>query len=277
MNPRRISDTRLGLLALLPVLLVFCGCVGSQATRLYRPIPWEAGGECVLLPASGAPLIRQVDDLAQEGGALIRAGYVQIGDSSYLGRVEATPIDDAFAQARSVQADVALIALKYEGSSESYRRVTQTVPASCQPPRLYPPQKEEAARRKKKNAEPDRCATREITTYLPETIRYYRVQISYWRKTTPPVLGVDAVDLSPELRLALKRNTGAVVRTVVDGSPAFFAEILPGDVIVGLDGAVVQRARDLGPLALAHAGRQVYLRLIREGTAREIHVSLALP
>ena len=42
--------------------------------------------------------------------------------------------------------------------------------------------------------------------------------------------------LSDELRAKLQRNTGVMVTNLVDGSPAFQADILIGDIILEADG-----------------------------------------
>ena len=61
-------------------------------------------------------------------------------------------------------------------------------------------------------------------------------------------LGLYVMLVPPELRASLKRNTGAYVKSVADRSPAFFANILPGDVIVRTGSMEVRTPEDLNGL-----------------------------
>jgi predicted metalloprotease with PDZ domain len=60
-------------------------------------------------------------------------------------------------------------------------------------------------------------------------------------------LGVSLVDLTDELRehFGAPKDTGVLVSSVEDGSPAEKAGIRVGDIIVGIDGKDVESSRDL--------------------------------
>ncbi len=104
----------------------------------------------------------------------------------------------------------------------------------------------------------------------------------------PPVLGVR---YDPRVTALAKRNgiEGVPVLGVEPGSPAERAglrpatrglggAILPGDVIQGLGGRVITDGADLQAALDAHeAGKEVRLRLLREGREVEIAVVLGAP
>lgn len=64
------------------------------------------------------------------------------------------------------------------------------------------------------------------------------LKLGFWVSTD--TIGIFASDLIEEERKIYKRNTGVLIRLVVKDSPAYYAELIPGDVIVGIDGIVVR-------------------------------------
>jgi len=84
--------------------------------------------------------------------------------------------------------------------------------------------------------------------------------------------------LTPELRESLKapEEGGALVAGVVKGDPAEKAGIKVGDVIVRFDSRDVRSDRDLVAIVGSAApGRQVKLRVLRDGKEKTIEVTLA--
>ncbi len=88
-------------------------------------------------------------------------------------------------------------------------------------------------------------------------------------------LGVLITDVNKETMqaLGLKNRQGALVPQVIAGSAADKAGILPGDVIVSIDGEAIHKAHDL-PLRVArHApGDRVKIGVIRNGKRKNITV-----
>jgi Do/DeqQ family serine protease len=91
-------------------------------------------------------------------------------------------------------------------------------------------------------------------------------------------LGIRIQDLTPELAKALKVQTqeGAVVASVVPGSPAAQAGLKAGDVVVSVNGTVVHNAAALRNIVgLLPVGSSVELAIIRNGTTNTVAVKLA--
>lgn len=106
-----------------------------------------------------------------------------------------------------------------------------------------------------------------------------------WR---PPALGVRHDDRINRLAAA-QGLEGVLVLGVEPRSPAAAAglrparqdragRIVPGDVILALDGRALRRSADLEAALAAHApGQEVVLRLLRDGAETELPVTLAAP
>jgi serine protease Do len=106
-------------------------------------------------------------------------------------------------------------------------------------------------------------------------------------------LGVETLTIWPQLaeRLGLHVDTGALVQSVVDGSPAKDAGIQAGDdtisfqgqtniteggdLIVAVDGTPLTREHDLADEISRHStGDRVRLSLFRDGKRRSVAVEL---
>jgi serine protease DegQ len=93
-------------------------------------------------------------------------------------------------------------------------------------------------------------------------------------------LGVQAQDLDEQLAevLGLAAGRGAVVTRVLEDSPGARAGLKPGDVITVVDGRAVNSAADLSNLeALLPLGKEVVLRVVREGGEQVLRATLAAP
>jgi serine protease Do len=91
-------------------------------------------------------------------------------------------------------------------------------------------------------------------------------------------LGVSIQQVTPELAKAfgLGSPAGALVSSVVEGSPAAKAGVKAGDVIVEYDGRKVAGANDLPKLvAMTPAGRTVKLTVLRDGKTIQLTASIA--
>lgn len=119
-------------------------------------------------------------------------------------------------------------------------------------------------------------ATTYGTTVVPLTTvqaRFEQGAVFFVRYTKKLRLGIGLVALPTELRAKYERNTGALVQIVYEDSPAFFANILPGDVVTEIDGKAVLSApqaselmRDLKPNGIAT------VKVLRNGTEKTFNL-----
>lgn len=111
------------------------------------------------------------------------------------------------------------------------------------------------------------------TTYIPMTVNRSDYGAVYFVKRRF-TLGAFARDLNDSERQELQTNQGAVVLTIADDTPAFQADILPGDIISSLDGVTVSNQAGLYRMLEEHKGKRVVLTLIRKGQRIEKAVQL---
>ena len=97
---------------------------------------------------------------------------------------------------------------------------------------------------------------------------------TYWGKLKPLVLGVQVEDLTPEIRKEIQSNKGVVVQVVMKGSPAYFADILKGDVLRKIgDTEIVEVANFLQAVS-DYAGQKVIMVLYRNGEVFQKEIQL---
>ena len=87
-------------------------------------------------------------------------------------------------------------------------------------------------------------------------------------------LGVFSRDLNDAERQELQTNQGAVVRLVIDGSPAFSADLQIGDVVTAVDGVAIVNAQTFNEFLRERGGKQVALSIVRRGQRLEKTVQL---
>lgn len=100
--------------------------------------------------------------------------------------------------------------------------------------------------------------------WVPVTVDYndyvalYLVQVR-WR------FGAMYRNLNDGERRAIQSNKGVSVTVIVNGSPAYLADILPGDVITAIDGQTVFNAEDFGKRIEDASVKSVRLTIYRSG------------
>ncbi len=89
-------------------------------------------------------------------------------------------------------------------------------------------------------------------------------------------VGLQPVMVPESLREAAGRDSGMMVVSLADGGPAAAAGVLPGDIMLDLDGTPVRRARALAAaMGPDRIGQGVTLRLLRAGALQTLSVIIA--
>jgi membrane-associated protease RseP (regulator of RpoE activity) len=92
-------------------------------------------------------------------------------------------------------------------------------------------------------------------------------------------LGVGLTDLSPELRahFGVPEDSGVMVSSVEDGSPADKAGVKVGDIIASLDGKDVKSSWDIrSQVRELKEGEQVPITVYRDGKAQNLSAAIAM-
>ena len=257
------------------VSLLVAGCV-SGYKQFYQPAQGatpEAIAALRVAPPPATPLVER----SQPGdGQLIldayaKRGYVMIGHSSFnSGRPESE--ESAVRQGQEVGADLVLILNpKYTGSVTSAIPITTpttTTSYSSGSATAYGPGGPVTA-----YGTGTTTTYGSTTNYVPFTVHRSDYGAVFFIRQRFG-LGVFTRDLNDAERQEFQSNKGAAVRLVVDGTPAFDADILVGDVITAIDGSTVSSARVLNDLLRERAGKVIAVSIVRRGQHIEKSVQL---
>lgn len=215
-------------------------------------------------PPPATPIV----DRAQPGDpqvifdAYAKRGYIMIGNSSFnSGRTESE--DAAVRQAQEVGADLVLILNpKYTGTITSNIPITSPTSTTSYSTGMATAYGTRGSVTAYGSGTTTTYGT--TTSYVPMTVHRSDYGAVYFVKQRFG-LGVFSRDLNDSERLELQTNKGAVVRLVVDGTPAFNADLLVGDIVTSLDGISVANAQAFNDLLRERKGKQVSISLLRRG------------
>ena len=214
----------------------------------------EAVAAMRVAPPPATPIVERAqpgDSTMMILDAYAKRGYIMIGSSMFkTGHPESE--DSAVRQAQDIGADLVLILNpRYAGT------VTYDIPITT------------LTRAPKDSSR----ALDDITSYVPATIALSDYGAVYFVKQRFE-LGVFSRDLNDAERQELQTNQGAVVRLVVDESPAFNADLQIGDVVIAVDGVGIANAQAFNELLRENGGKQVALSIVRRGQRLEKTVQL---
>jgi hypothetical protein len=212
-----------------------------------------------------------VDDPERIVAAYAKRGYLIIGHSMFnSGTAESE--ESALNQGRNVGADLVLVLNpKYTGSVTSnipLTTPTTTTSYTTGTATAYGPNGSV-------NAYGNSTTTTQgsKTTYIPMTVHRSDYGAVYFVKQKFN-FGAFVRDLNDAERQELETNQGVVVRTIVDDTPAFMADILPGDVIAALDGFAVPNSAGFGRMTAERKGKKATITIIRRGQRIEKSIQL---
>jgi len=260
------------------LLLALVGCASNGYRQFYTQLPGatpEKVAETRSAPPASDPQVIHLasprfDQNAQS--AYARQGYEMIGYSAFTGG-RAPDDDDAVDQGRKVAADlVVILSPQYVGS------VTASIPITTPTATTSYTNGSATAYGTGGSAVAFGNSTTTTygtsTTYVPTTVERFQYGAVYLVRYRYH-LGLKWRPLTDEERQLLQTNHGLYVMTVVDGTPAYQSDILPGDVITAVDGSRVDGPTDATQLLAARAGSTVELTIIRQGKTISKGVSLS--
>lgn len=102
------------------------------------------------------------------------------------------------------------------------------------------------------------------TVMVPYSVKNFQFSAVYFVKIKSQI-GLIVTPMDDETKRRLQTNSGAIVNTVIDNTPAFMADILPGDVILTIDGERVQSPEHCTSLFAKNEGKSIVVVLERNG------------
>lgn len=224
-------------LYIIALVATIAGCAANPYkqfyTSNYNKSDPNARQNVEFLAENQQPKIIRVspDQVRDQVRTLVSQGYIVLGSSAYNGPVAS---EAQVAQvAKSVGATLAIHSASYAGT-ETRTRIESvgTISNTYGGGQVY--------------GDVNLGYSGNSTTYgtqnipVVDQIRRYEVSAVYMAKAPyPGKFGAIFVPLDPEMRRNLQRNTGAVVDIVMESFPAFYANLLSGDVVIEVNGKPV--------------------------------------
>ena len=255
------------------------GCAQSGYKKFYSPyVDAKTLPDVVLLADNEEPKIYGTDNFQRDTLILRSKKYIPIGYSSFNGGYEDTK--NAGNQAKLIGATIVLVNSKYTN--------TQTSTAT-----LFLPNNKTTYHAgtvntnttynnglygsSNTNGTYNGTSTTYGTKAIPITTnqRRYDQSATYFVKSNKKYkFGVQFLNLTPDQRKLLERNTGVQVQVVIEDSPAFYSNVLAGDFLIALDGQLIKNTEH-GVKLMGKVPDNIdssILTVIRKGIKKEIKV-----
>ena len=253
------------------MVLVGCGTPNwySKFYQDYRP----STEEIMPLGEGVEPRIIVIDfdqNSIKEGReALLRKGYVQIGHSAFWA-ANATE-EQLKKHAKEIGAEVVLHSSKYLRTRSGVATITQYNPGQTYNSSF-------SGNFGGNNFYGNSTTTSQgsySNQYVPYSVDTYEFAAGYFKRNKNPfTFGVFLRELNSAEKSELQSNKGVVIDIVVDGTPAYRADLLKDDVIVSIDGNQISDFNSFGEAVKGFGGRKMPVTVIRMGQRKTIQVIL---
>lgn len=237
------------LTVILPLLLLLSGCASGYSTFYTQRIDENSMKNLELLNENQTPVIMKTNNLRAEVNRYLAKNFDIIGVSHFNGGMESD--DNILSQAINVRATLVLQTSSFV-----------TTQGSSSPLIL-----------------PNGVGGFNTTAMYSQQMRYDQEAAFMAKRTKKPRFGLYFGDLSPDQKKQYERNTGVVVDFAIEGTPAFDANIVPGDLIIAIDGNSVRGKEHALQLfnAIPPSADKVIFKLLRSNIEKDIVVSLTKP
>jgi len=256
------------ILLLSALLLVMSGC-SNPYTQFYTD--YMKGKDVLENPmfiiTSSEPELIIGSNIEQDRLRMFEKGYVLLGVSSFNG-ADINP-RSAIEQAKKVHADTVI----------AYREYTNTrsgsVPLTL--PDTQTTYHSGSIYGSEMSASYFGSSTTygSKTTYIPYSVDRHDYFATFWLKAKPPRLGIIFRNLTPQQRSISGTNKGACIGAVVKNSPAFKADLVPGDVVATFNNIEVIDAEHLSSILDSCNARTIRLEMLRQGKRMVKEVTLS--
>lgn len=222
---------------LIAVAAILTGCVQSGYMKFYNPyVDAKTLPSVELIGPNEEPQVFVSSSLDRDIKILRSKRYIVVGYSSFNGGYE--DIKNAAAQAKRIGATVVLTNSEYTN--------TQSSTSALLLPNNQTTYHSGSVYGSGAYGGYSGTSTTYGTTAVPYTThqrRYDQVAVYLVKSTQKIRFGVSVNDLPPDMRAELERNTGALIDIVIEDTPAFYSNVMAGDVLVSIDGQLVKNGQ----------------------------------
>lgn len=226
-------------LIVVAAVAILSACASSGYQQFYKPyVDVKTLSDIESLKEGEVPKVYNSNNMDTDGKALVSKGYIALGYSSFNGGYENESA--LISQARRVGAVVVLTGSAYTN--------TETTTTSVLIPTSSTTTQSGSVYGYGGNASYNGSSTTYGSTVVPRTTsqkRYDQTAVFFVKSIKKMKFGAGFNNLSPEQRAVYQRNTGVIVEVVMENTPAFNANLLEGDVIIGVDKLPVNNVEQL--------------------------------
>lgn len=233
------------LIFLILLLLILSGCSGYS--KFYKQRIDENGlVNLETLKEGQTPIIVKTRDVNGEIDRYSAKNFKIIGVSSFNGGMESD--ENIISQAKEVKATLVIQSSNFVTTQGSSMPIFT----------------------------PNGIGGINTTSMYSQQMRYDQAAVFMAKSTKKVRFGVACEDLTPDQRKQYERNTGTMVRHVLEGSPVFDANIITGDLIISIDGKNVRGKEHAGKLLddIPDSVDKVIFKIIRNNKEKDIEVIL---
>ena len=219
---------------LLSIAIFLQGCAQSGYKQFYKSyVDPRTAPEFEVIGENELPKLYGSGDFDSDIKALRAKRYVVVGVSSFNGGYEDTK--NALTQAKRIGATVVLVNSEYTGTQ------TSTAP-------LFLPSNQTTYHSGIISGGGvyggyNGTSTTYGTTVVPITTqqrRYEQTAVYLVKSNKKAKFGLLINDLNPQQRLEIERNTGAYIDVVFEGTPAFYSNVMSGDILLAVNAISVK-------------------------------------
>lgn len=255
---------------LIATLSLALGCVPNPFAQYYQGMPDARVRPGYIAPTDSLQVFSSAD-LNGDVLKLMRRGYAVVGQSSFNAGLNTFDQSQVREQAKAIGASLVLVSSHYtntiEGALPRTAPKTSTTTASGTAT-VYGTGGSATA-----TGFGTSTTTTSQTVMVPYSIARGDFAALYFVRVKP-VLGLVVVAIDDSTRQRLQTNAGVRVVVVVENSPAFDADILPGDILLSFGDERVGSPESLVQMAVKYQGQHVDLLLNRNGM--ELHKGVVL-
>jgi hypothetical protein len=263
------KETNMKLLVL-SLALVCMGCVNPYA-KFYQGAPDARSTRGYVQDATPVQIF-STSDFQRDGLELMRRGYVAVGQSSFNAGTNAVKGSQLRAQAGRIGAQVVLVSSRYTNTATG--AVPLAIPTTSTTTSSGTATAYGSGGSATAYGTGTSTTTGSQTVMMPYSIARADFNAQYFVRVRLR-LGTYTLALDDSTRLRLQTNAGVRVVVVVTGSPAFGADILPGDILLQAGSVRIQSPDQFTQLLAQLPGPTVTIAIDRGGRRIEKTVLLA--
>jgi len=210
----------LGWAAVCMLATALSGCAGNAYTQFYQPTSYGNSVTHPLRYSGQAQVYESSGDLSKDEAAMYEDNYGLIGTAEFSGPMQDT--NDALVQAAQIGASHVIIGREYEET----RTGTYTMTGPTTSTTTFGGM----AGATPYSGTATTYGTQ--TTTIPYSVNRYGQRAYFFAPLSREGLGGMAFEVPSELKQQTGTNSGVLIRAVRKGSPAYGADIVPGDIIL---------------------------------------------